>query len=168
MEALEIAIKMELEGKEFYRKASEKSRDPLGTELFAKLAEIEDRHAETARRLHDSLKGGGAAGGVDISADQGKPLKSLFAKATKDLERSQQVIQTEIEAIKVALGMEEKSRKFYEEHSTKAKRSLEKRFFRLLAAEERDHYLTLTDYQEYLTNPAGWFAKAEHISVDGG
>ena len=39
---------------------------------------------------------------------------------------------------------------------------------RLWLLEERGHYLALVDYREYLIDPAGWFRKAEHHSLDGG
>ena len=52
MEPLEIAIKMEIEGKEFYRKAMQKASDKLGKELFFRLAEEEGLHAaERAREI---------------------------------------------------------------------------------------------------------------------
>ena len=168
MEPLEIAVKMEIEGKEFYQRASEKSADVLGKELFARLAEEEDRHAETARRIYDALRRGQDTSSIDISFDQGAALKSIFAKATKEIEQDRQVGHSELEAIQTALDMEEKSRKFYEEHSSKASDDLEKRFFGALTAEERGHYIALIDYKEYLTDPVGYFAKSEHISLDGG
>jgi hypothetical protein len=37
-----------------------------------------------------------------------------------------------------------------------------------VAAEEREHHLILLDYYEYLKDPAGWFVKKEHPSLDGG
>ncbi|GAI26187.1 unnamed protein product, partial [marine sediment metagenome] len=41
-------------------------------------------------------------------------------------------------------------------------------FYETLAAEEREHHLILLDYYEYLKDPAGWFVKKEHPSLDGG
>ena len=168
MEPLEIAIKMELEGKAFYQKSSDKSVDPMGKELFARLAEEEDLHAETAREIHAALKRGASIEDIALEFDQGKRLNSIFAKATKNLDRAKQGAETEIAAIDTALGMEEKSRKFYEEQTDKTTNPSEKEFFRRLTAEEKGHYLALTDYKEYLTDPAGYFAKSEHISLDGG
>ena len=34
-------------------------------------------------------------------------------------------------------------------------------------AEESETYLALIDYLEYLDDPAGWFTKMEHHSLDG-
>ncbi|MCK4722939.1 MAG: hypothetical protein KAT75_06530 [Dehalococcoidia bacterium] len=45
---------------------------------------------------------------------------------------------------------------------------LGRKLFQILATEERGHYLTLLDYREYLSDPAGWFVTQEHPSLDGG
>ena len=55
---------------------------------------------------------------------------------------------------------------FYQEGN--ATYGAERDFYETLAAEEREHYLILLDYYEYLKDPAGWFVKGEHPSLDGG
>jgi rubrerythrin len=42
--ALEMAMKMEQEGREFYRKAAAESTDPQSRALFARLVEEEEKH----------------------------------------------------------------------------------------------------------------------------
>ncbi|MDD5093142.1 MAG: ferritin family protein [Dehalococcoidia bacterium] len=168
MEPLEMAIQMEIEGKEFYLKASEKAGDELGKELFARLAQEEDSHAAKAREISDFLKRGEKPMAIEESLDKGKKTKSIFAKAKKGLASRRKVASNEMEVIKLALNMEEKSRKFYEDNSGHAGSDFEKRFFTALEQEERGHYLSLVDYREYLIDTAGWFAKSEHISLDGG
>ncbi|HAV10389.1 MAG TPA: hypothetical protein DCX22_02075 [Dehalococcoidia bacterium] len=64
--------------------------------------------------------------------------------------------------------MELKSRNYYENQAADIASSTEKAFYLALAAEERGHYLTLVDYKEYLIDPAGYFLKSEHHSLDGG
>ena len=168
MEPLEIAIQMEREGKEFYQAASEKSATGLGKALFSQLAVEEDHHAAIARRIHDALKKGEGHPEVELTFDQGRQLKSIFAQAQKEMEAGKHVAQTDTDAIETALSMEEKSRKYYEEQSSRAVNDFEREFFRLLKAEERGHYLSLADYREYLADPTGYFSRTEHISLDGG
>jgi hypothetical protein len=36
-----------------------------------------------------------------------------------------------------------------------------------VASEEKEHYLILLDYFEYLKDPAAWFVQKEHPSLDG-
>jgi len=39
---------------------------------------------------------------------------------------------------------------------------------RTTSAEEREHHLILLDYYEYFKEPAGWFVRQEHPSMDEG
>ena len=167
MEPLEIAIKMEIEGKEFYQKASEKSGDNLGKALFLRLSKEEDSHAAKAREIAISLAEGEKPLAIEQSLDSGKKLNSIFAKAKSEIEPRREVASSELEVIKIALAMEEKTRKFYEDQSEKAENEFERRFYNALKLEERGHYLSLIDYQEYLIDPTSWFTKSEHISLDG-
>ena len=43
----------------------------------------------------------------------------------------------------------------------------EKAFFNLLADIEHEHYVSLKDTQEYLTDPAGWFRRKDRGGLDG-
>jgi hypothetical protein len=57
---------------------------------------------------------------------------------------------------------------FYKAQGRKTIYNTEKDFYETLAGEEREHHLILLDYYEYLRDPAGWFVKKEHPSLDGG
>jgi len=74
----------------------------------------------------------------------------------------------ELDAITIAMDMENKTYDFYKSRGEEAVYDVEKRFYEALAAEERGHYLALVDYREYIIDPAGWFTKIEHHSLDGG
>ena len=164
---MEMAIKMEEDGKAFYTAASRKTTDALGKELLLQLADEEDYHAVKARQIYDALKRNDAAE-VELALDKGKRIKHIFAKAAQDMHTKVEVASTVMESIELALDMEEKSRKFYEEHSKNASNDQVKKFLRSLALEERGHYVALADYSEYLIDTAGWLRKAEHLSLDGG
>ena len=168
MEPLEVAIQMENDGKEFYLKSSENSTDGLGKSLFARLAVEEEFHAAKAREIHASLSRGETPLMIEDSLDRGTKLKSIFASATNEIGSGKKVTANELEAIRVALEMEERSRKFYDEQGREAKTEFERRFFNALKREEQGHSLSLVDYREYLTDPAGWSTKMEHHGLDGG
>ena len=168
MNPLEVAIKMETEGKAFYETASAKAGDDLGKTLFARLATEEDYHAAKAREIYENLERGETPLGIDGYLDDGKNIMTIFAKAKKRISSKRNVASNELQAIKLALEMEERSGKFYEEQSKTAKTQYERQYFGELKKEERGHYLALIDYREYLIDPTGWFFKSEHISLDGG
>ena len=75
---------------------------------------------------------------------------------------------TELDAVQTAMEMENKSYDFYKNQSKNASNETERDFCEIVASEEREHHIILLDYYEYLKDPAGWFVKKEHPSLDGG
>ena len=64
--------------------------------------------------------------------------------------------------------MENQSYDLYKTEAASAASVTEKDFFEALAAEERGHQIALTDYLEFLQDPADWFTMKERHSLDGG
>jgi len=167
LEVLQIAVRMEVDCKEFYKKASHKSSNKLAKELFKQLANEEDVHRKKFVEIYKTLKRGQNWPDVGAPSEKGKNIKSLFADATKALGSKFTVAESEFEAIKIAMDMEVKSYNLYHSRSKESTLPVEKRFYETLAGEERGHHLALLDSYEYLSDPAGWFTKKEHWSLDG-
>jgi len=167
IEVLQLAVRMEVEGKEFYQKASQKSSNKLAKELFQQLANEEDVHRRKFVEIYEALRRGQHWPDVEPPSEKGKKIKSLFAEATKALGSKFKVAESELEAIKIAMDMEVKSYNLYHSRSEESTLPVEKRFYDTLAGEERGHHLALVDSYEYLSDPAGWFTKKEHWSLDG-
>jgi len=167
MAVLRLAVQMEVDGKEFYQKASQESNNRLAKELFQQLADEEDVHRKKFEEIYEALRRGQNWPDVVAPAEKGKRLKSLFAEANKALGSKFKVAESDLEAIKVAMDMEVKSYDLYHSRSEESTLPVEKRFYETLAGEERSHHLALVDSYEYLSNPAGWFTKTEHWSLDG-
>lgn len=167
LEVLQLAVRMEVEGKEFYLKASQKSSNRLARELFEQLANEEDVHRRKFEEIHEALKRGQNWPDTEPPSEKGEKLKSLFTVATKALGSKTEAAASELEAIKMAMDMEIKSRDFYHSRSEESTLPVEKRFYETLAGEERGHHLALLDSYEYLSDPAGWFTRTERWSLDG-
>jgi rubrerythrin len=167
VEILQLAVQMETDGKEFYQKASRKSSNKLAKELFHHLAGQEDVHRKKFEEIYKALKRG--QNWPDLEAQTGKEgkVKSLFAEATKALGSKFKIAESELEAIKAATDMEIRSYNLYHTRSAESTLPVEKQFYKTLAGEERGHHLALLDSYEYLSDPAGWFTKKEHWSLDG-
>ena len=168
MDALRAAIQLEVDGKEFYQQSGEKSDNDLVRKLFRTLADEEDTHKKKAQEIYDALKRGQDWPDVEPPSEKGERLNSIFTQATKELGSKVKIAQAELEAIKIARDMENKSYDFYQARYAEAVYPKEQKYYQALAAEERGHYLALVDSYEYLTDPAGWFAGKEHVSLDGG
>ena len=168
LEAIQFAIQMEIDGKAYYQKASQETGNKVGKELFDWLAGEEDKHRQRFEEIYNSIKNQKAWPEVDIQPHKGDILNTLFSEAIRSVGSNVKAASTELDTIDKAMEMEKKTEKFYSSQGEEAVYDAEKKLYTSLAAEERGHYLTLVDYREYLIDPAGWFRKVEHHSLDGG
>ena len=168
LKALEIAIQMELDGKQYYLKTSRESSNELGKELLQSLAAEEDMHRQKFEEIYNTIRNKKAWPIADFQSDGGKGLKTIFARATEEMGSTIKAAATELDAIQTAMDMENKTYDFYKSQGRNATYNAERDFYQTMAAEEREHHLILLDYYEYLKDPAGWFVKTEHPSLDGG
>jgi rubrerythrin len=168
LEAIKFAIQMEIDGKKYYLQASEKSDNKVGKELFKWLAGEEDKHRRLFGKIFSTIRRQKAWPEVGIQPRRGAILDTVFSQEMKAAATSVKANRGELESIAKAMELEEKTRKYYQEHGQQAGYDAEKKLYSALAAEEEGHYLALVDYREYLINPAGYFVKAERHSLDGG
>ena len=167
LKILQQATQMEIDGKEFYKHASQKSSNDLGKKLLRSLAEEEDYHRKKFDELYNEIRVKKAWPATDIQTDGGSNLRTVFANAL-DKPTGTSVAQSEIDAVQLAIDMEAKTLDYYRSNSAAGKYDAEKEFYELLAGQEREHQLILIDYYEYLKDPAGWYTSKEHHSLDGG
>ncbi len=73
----------------------------------------------------------------------------------------------DLEAIRTAIDFEAKGAKYYADLRDSVSNQKEKAFFDLLSRIEHEHYLSLKDTEEYFADPASWYRKTEHHSLDG-
>ncbi len=168
LEALQIAIQMEIDGKEYYLKASQQSSNELGKKLLQSLSAEEDIHRQKFAELYNAIRSRKAWPVSDFQPDGGKRLRTIFAKTTEEMGSNIESLTTELDAVQTAMSMENKTHDFYKSQGRSATHTAERDFYETLAIEEREHYLILLDYFEYLKDPAGWFVSKEHPSLDGG
>ena len=166
--ALQIAIQMEIDGKEYYLKASQESSNELGKKLLKSLAAEEDVHRQKFEEIYSALRNKKAWPETDFQPDRGKRLTTIFVRAIEEIGSKMKAPATELEAIQTAMGMENKTYDFYKNQSQNATHDAERDFYDIVAAEETEHHRVLLDYYEYLKDPAGWFVKHEHPSLNGG
>ena len=168
LEALQIAIQMEIDGKEYYLKVSQESSNELGKKLLQSLAAEEDIHRRKFEEIYGAIRNKNAWPLTDFQPDGGKRLRTIFAMVIEKTGSNIKALATELDAIQTAMDMENKTHDFYKSQSKSATYDTERDFYETLAAEEKEHHIVLLDYYEYLKDPAGWFVKKEHPSLDGG
>jgi rubrerythrin len=163
LKAIETAMQMEKDGKQFYLEAAEVSSNDVGKSLFRKLASEEDIHLSNFVAIYDSIRADQGWPAIEFKAGELKE-ETLFSKAEKNIIATR----GELEAVKQAMDMENKTVDYYVEQSGSVQYETAKKFYNLLAEEERKHHQMLLDYYEYVQDPAGWFTMKEHHSLDGG
>ncbi len=168
LEALQIAVQMEIDGREYYLKASQKSSNELGKMLLRSLAAEENIHRQKFEGIYNAIRDKKAWPVTDFRPDGGKGLRTIFARATEEIGSNIKAPATELDTVQTAMGMENKTYDFYKSQGKTAADDIARDFYETLAAEEREHSLILLDYYEYLKDPAGWFVKKEHPSLNGG
>ena len=165
---IQVAIQMEIDGKEYYLKASQGSSSPLGKELLKALAAAEDAHLQKFVQIYEAIRSQKGWPIIIMPPGQGQGLRTIFTTAMAELGTKVKALGTELDAVQTAMGLENKTYDYYTSQSKKATSNAERNFYDSVAAEEREHHAILLDYYEYLKDPAGWFVKKEHPSLDGG
>jgi rubrerythrin len=164
VDALKTALQMEIEGKEFYQRAAHDSRDELGKKLLNALAGEEDIHRLVFLRIFESIRARKGWPATDLQPDGGQHLRTILASGGGLT--PPKTVDNELAAVATARTMEGKTYDFYQSRRQQASDPVEKEFYEKLASQEQQHTLLLTDYHEYLVNPAGWFVNKEHPSLD--
>ena len=165
--ALRYAIDMEKEGKQFYTTACAESSNELGKRLLHSLAEQEDYHQKKFEEIYEKMRNAHSWPAVDFRADGGKTLRTIFVEET-EASTCAPGNENELEVLEKAQHMEGDSFDFYRKLVKESATPAEKEFFTAVAEEEQEHQLVLTDYLEYLKNPAGFFVMKERHTIDGG
>jgi rubrerythrin len=161
VDAFKQAIKMEQDGKAFYEQSAGRAASVFAKRVFQDLAKAEDKHIIKLTRIFNSLKETGNWPDVALNREPAETLPNIFANALKTINESVKGNTTDIEALKMAAGLENDGIRFYQARSDETEDLFQKKFFMLLAREESEHFITLLDTVEYLEDPQGYFSQLE-------
>lgn len=167
-EALGIAVRMERQGMELYRKASERTVHPFAKKMFLSLVEDEKRHEEIFQRMAEAA--GVRPSAVDEMDKEGplERISAIFRETALQLNEELRPDDDDIKVMDIAKDLERKAYDFYTAAAKQMSDALEKTAFERIAAEENEHWRILDDTKLYLTNPAEWHIKEERPLIDGG
>ncbi|MBI4284283.1 MAG: ferritin family protein [Chloroflexi bacterium] len=166
--ALQTAIQMEIDGKACYLSIAEASKNPLEKKLLESFAAEEDLHRQQFEKIYNAVRAKKAWPKSGFQPDKGQRLKEQLAATCEALGMHQGRLESELDAIELAINKENQSFDFYRRQAREAAFPAERDFYETLATEESGHRLVLLDYYEYLKDPAAWFVEKEHPSLDAG
>ncbi len=161
MNTIEIAAKMEQEAVAFYRQCAEKTSSPVGREMFLSIAADEQYHFECALRMKEDESV------VPSATTPLEDMKRIFDKQKEQMLQKIPPTADDIEALKVAMKMEEEAVAFYEKASTLASNPKEKHFFDCLIRDEQEHFHIFQNTLTYLEDSGNWFMWEEQGIVEG-
>lgn len=147
-DALTRALRFEKQGKRFFSAAAAKSLDPFARQVFELLAVLEDRHCQDILAISAKLEENGKFPAVS-SAPSEQRMK-MFKRETERLRKIGKVTGDAAAAMRKALGFEAEGREMYRRMAENSANPMEKKFFRLLSAEESTHFDVVYEYLEYL------------------
>ncbi|MEJ2634448.1 MAG: ferritin family protein [Calditrichia bacterium] len=162
-EVLKIALEMEEEGYRTYTDGAKKVHNSLGRRMLERLAQDEIAHMERIREAYEALEGKRSWEDVSMHNSGDAPtFENIFNRLRGELNRSleelgQRGVDDE-EVIETALNLESHGKFFYAEAAKKAKDLKVKEFLEILAKEEESHYKALRNINNFMADPANWFA----------
>jgi len=167
LNALQVALNNEMKEHEFYLQNAERTKNTVGKAMFQQIAGEELEHYERLKQLHENWQ-------KDKKWPETVPLnvkntivKTLVKEAAKNAPAKTKGDADDLKAVRTAIAFEAKGTEYYAKLRDEVTDQKEKAFFNLLANIEREHYASLKDTEEYLTDPVSWFRKKEATGLDG-
>ena len=166
-DALGIAIRMEEEGIQFYSKAAEKAENTLAKKMFASLVKDEERHRAIFQEMATQEGVRPSRANELEESSPAKRIQSIFKSAAAKVKKSLKSTDEVVQALDIALGMEENAYFFYAGAARTMADAQEKEILLRIAEEENEHFRILNDTRLYLTYPQMWNIIQEKPVIDG-
>lgn len=159
--AVATAIKMETDAIAFYEESANKTGHVFGKEMFKGFIKDEKRHLSMLQGL---LKGLGL---VEDFVSPKVEIQTVFSMLKDQMMQRAEAIQSEMDAVKIALDMEKAGFDFYKNAAANAPSPDERRLFERLVIEENDHFSILNETYTFLENTGQWFMYEERGLLEG-
>ncbi len=167
LNALEVALNNETREREFYLKHAKRTKNALGKRMFRQIGDDELEHYERLKQLHQKwAKQEKWPETVPLQV-RDTIVKDVLLEFLNKVDKTAKADSDDLEAVRTAIDFEAKGAKFYAELRDSVSNPKEKQFFDLLSKMENEHYVSLKDTEEYFIDPASWYRKVEHHTLDG-
>lgn len=167
LNALQVALDNEMKEHKFYLQNAGRTKNPVGKAMFQQIASEELEHYERLKQLHENWKKDKKWPETVPLNVKDTPVKTLVKDVAKKAPAKAKGDADDLKAVRTAIEFEANGTKYYTKLSEELTDQKEKAFFKLLADIEREHYASLKDTEEYLTDPVSWFRKKESAGLDG-
>lgn len=159
MDILEIAMKMEIDGKQFYLNGAAEASNAELKKIYQTLADEEDRHLQIFSKMKDSdlVSASKLIGGPSGTVQMAKNIfQELTDKGVTNLgDESEKAVWTE------ALRLEEQAVEMYTGHAKDEADADRKQLWERIADEERNHVHLISNIISFMVDPAGYAQSAQ-------
>lgn len=162
LDALQVALNNEMREHDFYSKNAERSSSPVSKALFQQLANEELEHYELLKKLHETW-GNSEKWPETVPLQVKETLVTEIVETTAKENENQRESDNEddLAAIRIAVEFEAEGEAFYAKLRDASSDPREKEFFAMMSKMEHEHYASLKDTEEFLTDPDGWYENIE-------
>ncbi|MCK9275924.1 MAG: ferritin family protein [Syntrophales bacterium] len=167
LNALKIALQNEEREREFYLLHEKKTNNSLGKAMFREIANDELEHYKRLQELYSVWeKEGKWPESIPLNV-KNTNVKEVLRDALEKTAKLPPGDDDDLTAVRTAIEFESRGVRYYSELRDSVANPIEKDFFNLLAMIENEHFLSLKDTEEFLTDPASWYRKKERHTLDG-
>ncbi len=154
MDALELAISMELDLENFYRKQSELNKENSLNVVFTLLAKEEENHAQILIQNAEKLT---------LPLEDSEILSEVHSifRNMNDFQSDIKNLPSQLDAYRMALEKEQESLKFYQDLYDEATEERSKTVFGYLIKQEEKHSIILEELIKLVNRPEEWVESAE-------
>lgn len=154
MNTLDFAIKMELDGEQYYKKQAEINKENNLYSVCMMLAADESHHAKILISMKERLA-------VELQdSDTLQKAKNVFS-GIGDIEMALKPIPNQLDFYRMASEKETQSIELYSEMLSKAEDKQEAEVFEYLIGQEKQHFEILDNLAELLRHAEEWVESAE-------
>ncbi|MFH1079264.1 MAG: ferritin family protein [Pseudomonadota bacterium] len=167
LNALEVALANEMKEHEFYLKNAGRTRNPAGKAMFQQIAAEELEHHERLKQLSETWsKRQKWPETVPLKVKETK-VSSILKDMVKKASEMPKGDADDLKAVQTAIDFEANGAVYYAKLRDDCTDAGEKAFFNLLADIEHEHYVSLKDAEELMTDPVSWYRKRDRAGLDG-
>jgi len=148
--SLTRALRFEKSGKRFFTAAAAKAADPYARRMFELLASMEDKHCRDILAIARKLEEEGKFPGVSTAPYESR--MRMFARESARIRKEEFFTGEAVVAMRKGLGFEAEGREMYKRMAESANHPQEKKFFKLLSAEEQKHFDIIYEYLDSFEN----------------
>ncbi len=167
LNALAVALNNELRERKFYLANAERTSNSVGKVMFRQIGDDELEHYERLKHLHDAWAKAKKWPDTVPLRVKSTVVRDALKDMVRNVEKAGPGDVDDLQAIRTALNFEAWGEKYYADLRDEVSDPQEKEFFDLLSKMEREHFLSLKDLEELMTDPASWYRRHEHHGLDG-